>query len=209
MADAPDGTLDVACADPGRLRELLRTGVALQLLPASAARSRRTAHTALLVRHRRLWVPLMPVLANRVFAAALERGRLPGLGAARIEARERAVGRSRFDFVLRHRGRDVLTEVKAVSLVVGRTALFPDAPTARGTRHVRELAALAREGRPTAIVFVVLRPDADEVAPHGGIDPHFASALRDARRAGVRLLAYTCRVSLSGCRLERRVPVRL
>src|SRR5262245_51860294 len=55
VADVESGTVDVACADPGRLRELLRAGVALQLLPASGATPRRTAHTALLVRHRRLW----------------------------------------------------------------------------------------------------------------------------------------------------------
>src|SRR6266571_7061087 len=123
----------VACRDPGRLRELLVPGADLLVAPGSAP-GRRTAHTLALVRHGRGWIPLVPSLANRVFEAALRRGAVPGLAGARVVGREVVHGRSRFDFLLDHRGVRLMTEVKSVTLVLGRRALFPDAPTHRGAR---------------------------------------------------------------------------
>ena len=195
----------VACRDPGRLRELLVPDARLLVAP-SAAPDRRTAYTLFLVGLGRQWIPLVPALANRVFDAALRGGGVPGLAGARVVDREVAHGRSRFDFVLSWRGRRLVTEVKSVTLVEGRRALFPDAPTARGARHVRELTPL---GRGAAVVFIVQRPDADSVSPHAANDPEFAAAVAEAARAGVRLLAYTCRVSRQGVALDRRVPVML
>jgi sugar fermentation stimulation protein A len=199
--------VSAACRDPGRLRELLRPGVPLLLEPSLDPR-RRTRFTAVLVRHRRRWVSLVPALANRVFEAALDRG-ASGLPSARVVRREVPLGRSRIDFELGEgRGR-VLVEVKSATLVVAGRALFPDAPTLRGTRHIRELIARRREGGRALVVFVVQRDDASSLAPHAGNDPAFAEALRAARRAGVGLLAFTCRVTRRGIRLDRRIPVVL
>lgn len=101
-------------------------------------------------------------------------------------------------------------EVKSVTLMEGRVGLFPDAVTARGARHVRELTALRRGGDwAAAVLFVLQRPDADRVMPDAGIDPEFARALAEARRAGVRLLGRRCRVDLKAIALDRAVPVVL
>jgi sugar fermentation stimulation protein A len=124
-----------------------------------------------------------------------------------VVGREIRSGRSRLDFLFRHRGRLVLGEVKAAAHVRGRRALFPDCPSVRGTRHVRELIAARRRGRDAALLFVVHREDADRLAPWRTVDPDFADALRDARRAGVRVRAYTCRVTPDACTLARRIPV--
>jgi sugar fermentation stimulation protein A len=196
-----------ACRDPGRLRELLRPGVALLLEPSRDPR-RRTRFTAVLVRHRGRWVSLIPALANRVFEAALGR-RATGLPAARVVRREVTVGRSRIDFEIEGpRGR-ALVEVKSATLVEAGRALFPDAPTVRGTRHVRELIAHRRIGGRAQVVFVVQRSDATSLSPHAANDPAFAEALREARRAGAGLLAFACHVSPRGIRLDRRIPVVL
>ena len=197
-----------ACRDPGRLEALLRPGVELRLLPARPGR-RRTAFDVALVRCGRTWTSLVPVLANRILEAALASGHVPGLSGARVLAREPAHGRGRFDFRIAHRGRRVLTEVKSVGLVVEGRALFPDAPTARGTRHVRALARHARRGGAGLLVFVAQRSDAASVAPCRTIDPDFGRALAEARRSGVRLLAFNCDVSPAGCRLRERIPVLL
>jgi sugar fermentation stimulation protein A len=101
----------------------------------------------------------------------------------------------------------VLVEVKSATWVIGRRALFPDAPTERGARHVRELAAAVRSGRRAAVIFVVQRRDACSFAPHAGRDPAFAAALRDAFAAGVSVLAYRASVTVRGCRLLDRIPV--
>lgn len=199
-------TVRAASRDPGRLRELLIPGVPL-LLESSADPRRRTAYTAVLVQKGRRWVSLVPALANAIFAAAVAGGRAPGLRGASIRASEVTRGHSRFDFLVRHRGHDWLTEVKSASLLEGGRALFPDAPTSRGTRHVRELTAHARAGGRALVAFVVQCGGAQSLAPHAGHDPDFARALADAHRAGVRILAYACRVSPRGIAIARRIPV--
>jgi sugar fermentation stimulation protein A len=104
----------------------------------------------------------------------------------------------------------MLLEVKSVTLVEDRVGLFPDAVTARGARHVRELTELRRSGEwAAALLFVLQRPDADLIMPDAAIDADFTRALADARRAGVRLLGRRCLVDLEGLTLGPAVPVRL
>jgi sugar fermentation stimulation protein A len=208
IADVQGRRIRVASRDPGRLEELLRPGARVLVAPAKEA-SRRTAATLCLVRKGAVWVSLVPTLANDLLEAALRSRPPSGLGRTRVLAREVPHGRSRFDFLLSLKGRPTLTEVKSVSLVRGRLALFPDAPTTRGARHLRELTELRQAGQPTLMVFVVQRPDADRVSPHRDRDPAFAEALEAAVEAGVRIRAYTSRVSPRGCRLDRRIPVLL
>jgi len=199
--------VDVACRDPGRLEGLLAPGTPL-LLARGLGRHRKTRYDLVLARSGGRWLSLVPVLANRIFEAALTAGRVPGLRGARILAREVTHGRSRFDLLLAHRGEHVLTEVKSAGgLVRDGRALFPDAPTSRGQRHLRELAAFTRGGGRAMVVFVVQRPDVRRFSPNRALDPGFADALDEAAAAGVRLLAYACAVSPRGCRLLRRIRV--
>jgi sugar fermentation stimulation protein A len=178
------------------------------LAPAASA-MRKTAYSAVLARHGRGWVSLMPVLANRIVQFALGRQAIAAFRGARIEAREVVRDGSRLDFLLRHRGRPVLLEVKSAAVVAKGRALFPDAPTVRGLRHLTTLTASAGRGERAALLFVVQRQDAKSLAPFTERDPAFARALGDAARAGVRLLAYTCRVGPRGCTLDREIPVEL
>jgi sugar fermentation stimulation protein A len=210
VAELAGRRVHVACGDPGRLERLLVPGARL-LLAAAPARGapRRTTFTAVLVRTGRSWVSIQPALANRIVQFALERDGLPELTGAKVLSCELRHGASRIDFLLRHRGQDVLTEVKSATWVIGRRAFFPDAPTERGTRHVRELAAYARSGCRAALIFVVQRRDAASFAPHAGRDPAFAAALRDAHAAGVEVLAYRASVTARGCRLLDGIPVDL
>lgn len=205
VAESNGELVEAACRDPGRLGWLLRPGLPLRLRPAAHA-LRRTAYDVMLAR-RGVWVSLVPALANRLFEDALSGGGLTGLRGARILRREPVHGRSRFDFLLSHRGRRVLAEIKSVGFVKQGHALFPDAPTARGTRHLQELTAHARAGGAALLVFVVQRSDAIAVSPHRGIDPDFADALAAARRAGVRVLGYAARVSPRGAGIVGSVPV--
>ena len=184
-------------------------GARILLAAAPKTAARRTTFTLTLVRHRGRWVSAVPALANRIFEAALRRRGAPGLVGARVVRREARYGRSRIDFVLESRGRRVLTEIKSVTLVEDERALFPDAPTERGARHLRELAAHCRRRGRALVVFVVQRDDARSVSPHPVNDPAFARAATEAAAAGVRFLAYACRVTPAGVTLERRVPVRL
>jgi len=197
----------VASRDPGRLHGLLVPGAEILVAPAPAAGARRrTRYTLTLVRRGRRWVCLVPALANRILESALRRGGVPGLEGARILRREVLRGRSRFDFLLSYNGSRLLTEIKSVTFVTRRRALFPDAPTVRGVRHVRELMPYRRGA---LVIFLVQRSDADLVTPFAARDPAFAAVVATAVRAGVRVLAFACRVTRKGVRLVRAIPVRL
>jgi len=178
-------------------------------LARSAAPGRRTAYTLVLVRKEGEWVCLVPALANRIVETALSRASIGCLAGAKVLGREVPKGRSRLDFLLSFRGSPVLTEVKSVSLVSGRRALFPDAPTERGARHLHELAGRCRRGGKSLVVFVVQRSDASSVSPNRGTDPVFGRALDEAAAAGVGMLAFTCRITPRGCYLARSIPVVL
>jgi sugar fermentation stimulation protein A len=208
VAESGGQRLEAACRDPGRLDWLLRPGLPLRLRPA-AHPGRRTAYDVVLARAGAGWVSLVPTLAERLFEDALARGTAPGLRGARVIRRQPVHGRNRFDFRLRHRGRSVLAEVKSVGFVEDGRALFPDAPTARGARHLRDLATHARSGGSSLLAFVVQRADARAVSPHEGRDPDLARALVDAREAGVRLLGYSCRIDPRGALIVGRLPVVL
>lgn len=207
-ADVGRRRVAVASRDPGRLDGILVRGARLLLAPSAAPR-RRTAFTLTLARQGDVWVCLVPTLASQIVHFAAARGALDGLKGARVVRREVALGASRIDFLMSRRGRPLLVEVKAAVFVEGRRALFPDCPTVRGTRHVRELIRARRQGHDAALVFVVHREDAESLAPWSAVDPEFAQSLRAAHRIGVRVLAYACRVTPQGCAVSRRIPVEI
>ena len=103
----------------------------------------------------------------------------------------------------------MLLEVKSCTLVRGNAALFPDAPTKRGTKHLRSLVDGLGQGCEAAVAFVVQRPDADRFSPNDETDPDFGAALREASSRGVNVYAYICRVSLREIALWKRIRVLL
>jgi sugar fermentation stimulation protein A len=199
-------------ANPGRCQELLVPGGTVWLAAAQPGPARKTAYTLALAEHRGALVSMRSFLANDLVAEALAQALAAGepfLGMA-IAAVEREVrrGHSRFDFRLTLAdGALCWVEVKSVTLVEGRVALFPDAPTARGARHLSELAELALAGARALALFVIQRPDADRCAPHAVNDPAFARALGAAVSAGVEARALRCRVSLQEIAVEGEVPM--
>jgi len=206
------------CPDPGRLRELLLPGAAVHLSP-HAAPGRRTAHSLRFVEHPQtgVLISLESNLANRLFHEALLARALPPFAAYRAIEREvtppgpHAGGvRSRFDFRLTaDDGRVCWVEVKSATLVEEGTALFPDAVTARGRRHVQELAALAGAGIATSVCFVIQRPDALRLRPQWDRDPGFSRALQSAAGAGVRVHAFRALVALDRAEILGPVSVEL
>jgi sugar fermentation stimulation protein A len=202
-------TVEAHVPDRGRALDILQPGQPLILVEA-AAPERRTRFTVLLGRARTApspWVCLDPAGAPRLVEAALARGLLPSLAGLRVARREVAHGRSRIDLLLAGPAGEMLCEVKSVGAIRGGVALFPDAPTERGARHLAELASLARRGQGAAVVFVAQREDAVAVAADREIDPDFAAALVRARRAGVRVAALGCTAQPEGMLLRGEIPV--
>jgi sugar fermentation stimulation protein A len=195
--------------DRGRCLDLLLPGQPLVLVEAAGA-LRRTRYTCLLAEAKSApgtWVCLDPAGAPRLVQAALEGDLLAPLRGHRVVRREVSVDRSRIDLLLSGPEGDVLCEVKSVGAARDGIALFPDAPTERGARHLRLLAERAKRGHKTAVVLCAQRGDVGAIAADEEIDPLFARELRRARRAGVIVAGLLCNALPSGMRLLREVPV--
>lgn len=163
--------------NPGRLLELLLPGRTVFLVRDGWKRERAHPYTVIAVEREGLPIMLHTHRTNAVAAYLLETGRVPGLEGARVLAKEVPVGHSRFDLLVRHRGGELLIEVKSCTLFGKRLAMFPDAVTARGTRHLQELADLSDKGRPTGVLFVVHWPRAEFFLPDYHTDPLFARTM--------------------------------
>lgn len=151
--------------------------------------------------------------ANRLVEEALLAGWIEELAGFTALKREVAYGieNSRVDFRLDYPTGPAFVEVKSVTLGFGDSAVaaFPDAVTTRGARHLRELAALARDGIRAVQLYCVNLSGIEAVRPASEIDPLYAAALRDAVAAGVEVQAYGVEISPEEIRLSRRLPVIL
>lgn len=118
-------------------------------------------------------------------------------------------GQSRFDFAFEKDGKPCFMEIKGVTLENDGVCAFPDAPTLRGVKHLRELAQLAQDGYGAYILFVIQMSDVKYLRPNDGTDPAFGEALRQAKDAGVTVLAMDCKITKDSMEINRVVPVRL
>ena len=128
-----------------------------------------------------------------------------GLGDIQNLKAESFHGDSRFDFSFTKDGKTCYLEVKGVTLENDGVCAFPDAPTERGVKHLRGLAALAQQGYGAYVLFVIQMPDVKYLHPNDATDPAFGAALRDAAAAGVQILAMDCAVTENT--MDIRLPV--
>jgi len=192
----------------GRLQELFQAGRPVWLAPASTPH-RKTRYDLKLVEYTSVLVSVDARLPNPLLAEALAKKQLPGFDYPTVE-KEVNYGQSRLDFRLSGPDQGVCwVETKSVTLVEDRVAMFPDAPTGRGRRHLNELVRARNAGDQAAVIFVVQRPDARRFQPHQEADPQFAIALRQAAAAGVIIKAYTCQVSRREITITDEIPVIL
>lgn len=198
-------------ADPGRLKELLLPGARMGLRPESPSPTRKTRWTAMLVEAPEAdagaWVSVNTTIPNRLVRRALEDRALVELSGWRLVRHEVPFGGSRLDFLLADPAdRKLYLEAKSVTLVEDGVALFPDAVTARGARHLEELVRAVEDGHEAAVLFVLQRPDAHRIVAARAIDPVFSETLARAEAAGVRILGRRCAVGWEGIELGGRVP---
>ena len=187
--------------NPGRLLQVLTPGRPVLLRPATGEH-RKTRWTAIGADLSGMLVSLDSTLPNRFFPKALAQGLIPPLAGWALVRKEPRLGAGRADFLLERAGEELLVEVKSVTWVEDGVALFPDAPTARGRRHLAELAQAVKDGTRAALVFVVQRPDAVAFGP-SPIDPAFAEGFREALSAGVGTFALVCSFDGERLHLER------
>ena len=130
-------------------------------------------------------------------------------GKVKLLKPECTYGSSRFDFYLETEAEKVFIEVKGVTLEEAGIVRFPDAPTERGIKHLEELCACVEAGYKAVVIFVVQMEGMQHFEPNDKTHPQFGEALRQARKAGVEVLAYECKVTPSSLEITKSIPVML
>lgn len=172
----------------GRCRELLLPGAAVQLEVADNP-ARKTLYDLVAVYKESLgWVNIDSQAPNKVVREWLEQ---QGYDVIRPEY---SYGDSRLDFYMESNEQKYLMEVKGCTLEIDGIGYFPDAPTIRGVKHLRELIGAQKKGYRCTAAFVIQMEGIREVRPNISTHPEFARAWEDARAAGVTMLALLCRV---------------
>lgn len=201
-------------SNSGRLGELLVSGRPVLVAPRPRL-GRKTPYDLVMVSLPHTLVSIDARLPNLLVQEALRAGSLAELAGYADWRREERYAGSRLDFLLEGVGRcpsvegRCWLEVKSVTLVQEGRALFPDAPTFRGARHLGALAQARRAGDRAAVFFVVQHSDAHSFASHDAADPAFGHALRHAAAVGVEVRAYACQVSPYEVRLAHSLAVDL
>ena len=188
----------------GRCRELLTPGAAVYLARSDNP-ARKTRYDLVAVEKGSLLINMDAQAPNRVFGEWAEHF-LPETAVVRPEFTWED---SRFDFRLETPAGPCFVEVKGVTLEENGRALFPDAPTERGVKHLRGLTRAVEQGYRAAVFFVVQMKGPKSFSPNDATHPAFGEALRRAAAAGVEIYAYDCRVTPSSLVLDAPVEVLL
>ena len=206
LADGQEVTAH--CANPGSMAGLADPGQRIWIEPNDDPKKKLKYGWRLVEHDGGHFTGVDTGVPNRLVGAALRGGAIPELrGAANVRAEVNYGAASRVDFLLTGNGPDTYVEVKSVTLC-RRPGLaeFPDSVTARGARHLAELAHMARAGHRAVMLFVVQRTDCTRAAVAGDIDPAYARAFAAARNDGVEVLCVDTRISPEGITLGGPLP---
>ncbi len=190
----------------GRCRELLVPG-AVVFLEKSSNPNRKTKYDLIAVQKGERLINMDSQVPNQAVYEWMEKGELFGEGA--LVKREVTYGNSRFDLYIQQGERKIFMEVKGVTLEENGVVRFPDAPTERGVKHIKELCRCIEDGYEAYIMFVIQMENVKYFRPNDATHPEFGQALREAEQAGVKILAYDCMVRKDLINLSKPVRVLL
>ena len=201
-----DGNTEVChVKNTGRCRELLPAGAKVWCLDAQSP-TRKTRYDLIAVEKGNRLINMDSQAPNTAAKEWLLSG---GLGEIKDLRPEHTHGESRFDFSFTKDGKPCFLEVKGVTLETDGICAFPDAPTARGVKHLKELKRLCADGYGAYVLFVIQMSNVQYLHPNDATDPAFGAALREAAAAGVKILAVDCTVTPDSMALGNPVEVRL
>lgn len=188
----------------GRCRELLTEGATV-ILEVSDKPERRTKYDLVAVYKGDVLINMDSQAPNKVMGEWIKRAGY--FGKPDLVRPEFKYGSSRFDFYVEAGDRKIFIEVKGVTLEANGVAMFPDAPTERGVKHIRELADAVKDGYEAYAFFVIQMKGCEYLIPNRATHPAFADALAEAATNGVRVCAVDCLVSEDGLDIDGEVDV--
>ena len=206
-ADVDGRRETVHVKNTGRCAELLIPGAVIYI-QESANPARKTKWDLIAVEKGDRLINMDSQVPNLIVREWIEKGNL--FRDITLIRPETTFGNSRFDlYVETQSGRKAFVEVKGVTLEENNIARFPDAPTERGVKHVRELIRCVQDGYEAYLLFVIQMKGIRLFQPNWKTHADFGNALREAENAGVKILAYDCLVGESSLEIQDLVPIDL
>ncbi len=207
-----DGTeVVVHVPNTGRCKELLIEGTDV-ILRKGKTEGRKTPYDLISVYKGNKLINIDSQAPNKIVYEALTNKKIEKLKEYTFVKKEKKYGNSRFDFYLYDEDcaiKEYYLEVKGVTLEEDGVMRFPDAPTERGAKHIRELIEIKKSGCGAGILFLIQMDGAKYFEPNVLRDPKFAEALRDAKRTGLDIFAYECLVHEDEIVLDKEVEIRI
>ena len=194
--------------DPGRLEDLLYRNNEV-LLKEARGKGRKTDWDIIAGydAQNKCWVPVHSGYHSRIAERILENEKTSPFGKIERIKSEVAHERSRLDFLVTAGGEKIWVEVKGCTLARDGVSLFPDAPTKRGTKHLKSLMDAVGEGDMAAVMFLVFRRDAKCFSPNEEMDPEFAKTFREAMNAGVEIHAFRLIYEKGTVYFDEEIPI--
>ncbi len=193
--------------DPGRLKELLYQGNQVLLRKAQNA-NRMTKWDVIAARYEKDWVLVHSGYHREIAEWVIGNEKVSPFGKVKTVRAEVRFGESRLDFLLtRKNGKEIWVEVKGCTLAENGIALFPDAPTKRGARHLKSLISAKKRGSQSAIVILVFRKDAKCFAPNEKTDPDFSRIFHKALGIGVEVYPVLFQYEDGGIYYLKKIPI--
>lgn len=199
---------EVHIKNTGRLKEILRPGATVAL-ETSNNPNRKTKYSIIAGMKGDVWINIDSQIPNAVVHDAILAGKVEAFQGLDHLKREAAYQGSRFDLFYTRENQPGFIEVKGVTLEQDGLAMFPDAPTVRGTKHVETLVEAVDEGYEATIFFVVQMKGCRAFTPNRTMDHAFYETLKHAFNEGVQLIAYDCLVTESTIQLDEKIPIIL
>lgn len=187
------------CTNTGSMKSVNKPGADVLLSPVNDPK-RKTKFTWEMIKINDQWAGVNTSNANTLAFEWVSNNQIPGLSNLTDLKREKKFGDSRFDIYGHDGEKQVWMEVKNVSLKEGDFALFPDAVTTRGQKHLKTLMQVLEQGHRAAMIYVIQRSDVIQFAAAKEIDPDYARLLEEAKQKGVEV--YVCQAKLSKTSIE-------
>lgn len=204
-----DGSIVTAhCTNSGSMKSCLEDGAEVFLTPVSDS-ARKTRFTWEMIKINNGWVGINTSNPNQLAFDAIRKREIPGLDRYTRVTREVKFDESRLDIYAENDQERCAIEVKNVTMKAGDWALFPDARTERGLKHLHTLIRLKESGMRAVMIFVIQRMDVNIFAPAREIDPDYANGLIEAEKSGVEIFPMQAEVTPAGIHFVKKLDYKL
>jgi len=192
----------------GRCKEIFIPGAKI-FLEEGSGEKRKTKYSLIAVYKEKRLINVDSQIVNYVFEEGVLKNKVDFLNNPDVFLREKVYNKSRFDFYYEKGSKKGFIEIKGVTLEKDNQTMFPDAPTLRGQKHIKELVQGLKEGYENYIIFLIQMENTESFRPHWETDPVFAEELEKAKRQGVKILAYDTIVAPENITLNKTVKVKI